>query len=212
MNGTRRSDLSVVEVDRLRVLLWNRERDAGTLYQPVEVPEFDGWEVAQPCRERFDMMLAHLGGRTGTVLDVGCHTGWFCRAFARLGWSAFGVDRSAEWIEAARILNRIFATDPPPSYFVADAIRRDLPSADVLLLLSTSMYMFDDGVEAGWRALRRFSGLAPIMFYDAGGMYEGRVPFRQEEAGDAICAGTRYVRHATLGTSAIGRRLMVFER
>jgi len=49
------------------------------LYQPVETLENE--IPLQPCVERMAMMVAVLGDRTGTLVDLVCHTGWFCRAF-----------------------------------------------------------------------------------------------------------------------------------
>lgn len=119
------------------------------------------------------MMIPRVPGSTGTVVDLGCHTGWFCRQFARGGWKAIGIDRSKEWIGVARSLNGLFDVDA--DYRIGDIINDDVPKCDVALLLSAAMYLFDDPAR-GWAAMRRISEAAPMLFFDYGGMYADRMP------------------------------------
>lgn len=171
------------------------------LYQPIETTEFFHCSAQQPCHERLNMMEPHLEG-TRTMLDIGCHTGWFCRAFTRLGIETIGVDRSPEWSAAAIELH------PEGRYLTADVAEIQLPKVDVALCLSVAMY-FDADL---WPILRKISEAAPKMFFDFGGMYAGNLPFGESDAIEAVTANTAYTEGRLLGRSAIHRPLFMFTR
>ena len=137
------------------------------LYQPIEHQDFPGWDVAQPCVERWAMIREALHGvAPGRALDLGCHTGWFSRRLAGDGWIVTGIDRSAEWLAVAREMGGP-AWGSPPEYRQADLASCELPAADVALALSVAMYLFpreDD--EVGWEFLDRLSLAAPVAFID----------------------------------------------
>jgi SAM-dependent methyltransferase len=151
-------------------------------------------------------MVPHLP-KPGLVLDVGCHTGWFCRAFQRLGWTAIGIDRSLEWIAAAREL------DPKSSYAVFDVETESAramvlkPLFDVVLCFSVAMYFKECYV-----TLRKLSWTAPRMFFDFGGQYAGSLPFGESDAIPAILEHTHYKEGTLIGRSAIDRPLYLFTR
>lgn len=92
------------------------------LYQPVEVPELQGWRVA-----RWDsvarasaalQVLTDVGVASArdqlTYLDVGCNTGLFADYFARHGFDAKGIDATHAFIEAARLLEVFFRRKARP--------------------------------------------------------------------------------------------------
>jgi len=70
------------------------------------------------------LVVRHISGATGTLLDVGCATGIFLNEMHRAGWEVKGVEPAAEAAEVARItfgLNVLTGTlEPgmfPPSSF-----------------------------------------------------------------------------------------------
>lgn len=184
------------------------------LYQPIETPEFLHCSAQQPCQERFDMMRPYLEG-VRSMVDIGCHTGWFCRAFSRLGIQTLGIDRSPEWLATAIALH-------PEGHYIAgnvsemevfdgwdmDSARHSLHHADVALCLSVAMY-FDGNL---WPNLRKISKAAPKMFFDFGGIYAGNLPFGESDAIEAVTANTAYTEGRLLGRSAIHRPLFMFTR
>ena len=181
------------------------------LYQPVETLENE--IPLQPCVERMAMMVAVLGDRTGTLVDLGCHTGWFCRAFSRLGWDAIGIDQSADWIEVAISLRTAWDFDRLPAYRVANLRDSGIPKSDVALCLSMVMYLFQEGFYTGWTFLQRVSDAAPMMFLDFGGMYAKHLPFTEETAIEEIVRRTSYKEGRLLGHSQFeSRPLFLFTR
>ncbi len=171
------------------------------LYQPVEAAGLEGLAAQQPCAERLELMRPFLK-RAKLVLDVGCHTGWFCRALKRLHIGTIGIDRSPEWLAAAREL------DPRGDYRLGDVAAMTLPHADAALCLSAVMYF---GGEC-WPVLRKIADAAPSMFLDFGGDRAGLVPFDEASAVEAVLAETSYTSGELLGRSALDRPLFLFRR
>lgn len=195
------------------------------LYQPIEHPDFAG-EPVQLCEERLQQILLALpvpavSREPRIMADFGCHTGWFCRAFARMGWRTLGVDRSPEWLEVASMLNELLEEDSTvllPRYKLADVLEvfstypaYTLAKCDVALCLSIAMYLFEDP-ERGWAFFRNVSNYAQIMFLDFGGMYLNRVPFNEHEIGELMIEKTDFQSWRKIGTSDLGRSLFMFTR
>jgi SAM-dependent methyltransferase len=198
-------------IEAYRQALWNTERDLPLLYQPLEHPAFADWAAMQPCTERWEMIAEAIDiQKPGTVLDLGCHTGWFCRQFSRHGWQAIGIDRKGLEIEIASELMRPWDGKPPPIYRLEDLAHAVLPAANVALCLSLIMYIWP---KPGWELLNRISQAAPVMFCDWGGMYAGRMPFAGDWLPFAITQRTQYTRFTKLGNTALeSRPLFIFER
>lgn len=183
------------------------------LYHPLEHPDFPGWDVAQPCVERWAMIRAALHGVTrGTALDLGCHTGWFSRRLAAEGWAVTGIDRSQEWLGVARAMGGP-EWAKAPEYRWANIGTCELPQSDVALALSLLMYLFQrEDDELGWEFLDRLALAAPIAFIDSGGMYAEHVPPPAELAGQ-IVKRTAYRHAKLLGRSLLeGREMWMLER
>lgn len=184
---------------------------ARPLYQPIEHEEFALWEVKQKCEERLGTMLRALGSQTGTMVDLGCHTGWFCRAFARLGWDVIGIDRSEAWIYAARVCNALLdeaAPVRPPFYTHSDLETAHIPKSDVALCLSVAMYLFEGSREDGWHFLQKVSRQCKAMFLDFGGMYAHHLPFTEADAIEQIVKVTYYTDGKLIGHSHFENRPM----
>jgi 2-polyprenyl-3-methyl-5-hydroxy-6-metoxy-1,4-benzoquinol methylase len=66
------------------------------LYQPLGLPEVEGWTTVRRCADRMALIDAYLerhGPRTGSYLDIGCSYGWFVNQMAKRGYDAAGIDR-----------------------------------------------------------------------------------------------------------------------
>lgn len=187
------------------------------LYQPIEHPRLLDKPVVQPCAERLEMIrLKLLPMSAGRLLDIGCHTGWFSRAFARRGWSVLGIDRSQDWLSMAKTLNALLdASVVPPTYRCEDVQHWPLwPSVDVALCLSVAMYLFEDEAR-GWSTFLQLSRAANKMFMDIGGMYADRLPFDSTDTAEVIgevLDHTHYTHGQLLGyTDFENRPLFYFE-
>jgi len=194
-------------VEEIKAELLEQNNGAKTLYQPLEHAEFSEWTHAQPCKERWLMITEHLDtSKQGTCLDLGCHTGWFCREFANLKWKVTGIDKNPLAIEIARDHMASHGSTDSPSYRTGDFREMKLPRVDVILCLSLVMYLFDEGKKDGWRTLHKLSGLSPIMFVDFGGMYSGKLPFTQENASIEFVHNTDYASCELIGTTHMEER------
>ena len=95
------------------------------LYQPVELPELEGWRLARwdssARADAMDEVLRELAISPGdpqstpSYLDVGCNTGLFCDYFARRGFRSKGVDATRRFITVARLLDAFFRRPTRPS-------------------------------------------------------------------------------------------------
>lgn len=179
------------------------------LYQPIEHPAFDDWVAQQPCTERFKMMCEWLGANrmaVKTIVDIGSHTGWFCRQFARVGVpNVIGFERQADWHRASVELSKWF--NLPGDYRHTDWMHTLLPQAEVYLMLSVIMYAFRDlSEEDAWTHIREVSTMADVMFMDVGGMYAHHCPFAPTHAAEAIVANTDFTEGHMLGTTDLEMR------
>ena len=101
----------------------------------------------QQAPEQVDAVLALAGVPTpARVLDMPCGTGRHSLAFARLGHSVTGVDRTAAYLEDAR---REAETDDLEVEFVLEDMRhfRRAAAFDLATNLYTSFGYFDDPEE-----------------------------------------------------------------
>lgn len=192
---------------------WSGNPDVPMLYQPLEHPYFNKWPAQQPCQERWDMIerSTHLS-TPGVCLDLGCHTGWFCRQFSHFGWVSIGIDKDPVSLSVARGFMSAFDGDPKPEYIEDDLCNLELPRADITLCLSLVMYLFpENGPESdGWNFLWRVSLASPIMFLDYGGDYSGHLPRHLEQG---VIDNTDYSSYRLLGrTSLQSRPFYIFQR
>lgn len=188
-------------IDAIKQMLGTPNR---SLYQPIELPEFEDWPVQQPCVERWAMIEPHLPP-AGTALDLGSNTGWFCRRFSRAGWRAIGIERSPEWSSVAVALNDLCEVGHPPEYRFGDLMSMTLPEADVVLALSVLMYLFDHEQD-GLALLNWMSQSAPVAFVDFGGMYAERLPFDAESFPSVVRENTGYTAVELLGHTDLQSR------
>ena len=211
------------EWQRMRRAIYNIAGGKMDCYQPIEHPDFEGWTVTQPCDERMAMMRAELEYHwPNTVLDLGSHTGWFCRAFADTGGlMATGVEESPQahrmsYIMAERqgLQGRIELQNSTILDYMSDP-GRDLCEYDVCLFLSIVMHVFRDcGVNGGWDHLAYISRHCERMFLDLSwGAYAKHLPFTPDNIGPMICEKTEFTSWQLLGrTNKENRPFYVFRR
>lgn len=182
------------------------------LYQPIDLPEFSGIPVMQPCAERWAMMANHIEkqarkrdpyGAAPRAIDIGCHTGWFCRALAARDYFVVGIERSPELAEVAEALSHIHGSQRT-RIECGDALTTVLPvrpTFNVALCLSVAMYLFDD-VGAGWDFMHRLATSIVtdgVLFFDFGGMYAHRLPFDETNIIDQFIERLPFKRGELLG-------------
>ncbi len=182
------------------------------LYHPIEHSMFSCCSVAQPCEKRYKMIKQALGETEGSVLDLGCHTGWNCRAFAKDGWITTGIEKSLPWFSSAVILNELVQNAVKPEYENKNLFDIDIPTVDVVLLLSVLMYLFEDE-KRGWDLLNSVSQKARTCFIDFGGKYSSRLPFNELTFPSKIMSKTKWRSCTKLGnTDCENRPLFMLER
>jgi hypothetical protein len=175
------------------------------LYQALEHPDFKDWESLQPCAERWALIESAVDlSRPGMAVDFGCHTGWFCRQFARAGWLATGYDRDPFYLEVARETHPDLLPRPRSCHVELESL--EIPKADVGLALSVLMYLFPDN---GWPFLERVSQNIPTLFVDFGGAMAGSLPFDEESFPAKLLFNTQYQKVQLLGRAAFDRPFFV---
>jgi len=78
---------------RMEVLDYARTH-GGHVYQRIPHPDLCEVPFTYGDR-RWDVLRQHLPVRTGVVLDIGAHWGWFCHQFEDLGFGCHAVESSA---------------------------------------------------------------------------------------------------------------------
>lgn len=170
------------------------------LYQPIDLPGYEGWKVVRPDSRRraesmSDAVRRHwpAGDGSGSFLDIGCLTGFFCDHFASRGFSARGVDVTKTNIEVARVLetfyrrparaNPVFAIyERTDAYDYLKATKDD--PVDVTSALSVFQWvMLQRDVEAGLDCIRWLAARTQhIMFLEMGytdeDIYKDQLPIR----------------------------------
>lgn len=183
------------------------------VYMPVEHPDLAAWSqrAPQPCTERWAMIQPFLKGR-GKLLDLGCHTGWFCRRAHELGWTAVGVDNSRPEIRMAKLMNSWSPRCQPTGidYVLAD-IKQYLDGTteqfDACLCLSVLMHVGRERKEDVYDVLRKTSQVAPLLFVDCSwGAYQKNLPFTEHTIVPDVLRQTQYKQAELLGHGKRERR------
>jgi SAM-dependent methyltransferase len=125
---------------------------------------FDGgW---QDHEDDTALVLRHLGGLSGPVLDLGCGPGHWTARLHSLGAQVTGVDMVPEFIAHAR------ATHPGPEFRLDLMTELDVPEHSVAGILSwySTIHLPPpelDRVLVGFRRLLRSSGVLVVGFFDS---------------------------------------------
>ena len=153
------------------------------LYQPVELEECAGWKVIRTdSARRVEVMTKTLrdlgvvpakGRASGTYLDIGCNTGYFCHALGRLGLYSRGVDVTENSVAVARLLTSFVRKDDT-KYDVADCYDylRDTQDVqyDVVSSFSVVQWLIQQrSLEAGVDSMKwLFAKAAKVCFFETG--------------------------------------------
>ena len=87
------------------------------IYQPVELAEYQGWQVLRSDSSRRYQVMRRacaeygLPGAHSTYLDLGCNTGFFCYWMTKAGFTSTGVDIVEGDLGVARLLSTFFRRD-----------------------------------------------------------------------------------------------------
>ncbi len=80
------------------------------LYQPVESPEVEKWQLIRRCSDRFELIRRFLHDQNlmppgcDGYLDIACNYGWFVKAFGELGFRARGVEMDWAAVELGKLV------------------------------------------------------------------------------------------------------------
>lgn len=180
------------------------------LYQPVDHPDFEGWPVTQPCTERWEMMLKHNLQVGERVLDLGCHTGYFCRKFKEHKLEAIGVEVHLPAVTLGRYLGANIVHSNVLNYrYVVE------PPFETCLNLSLIMHIFKKYPDKEvWQWLRNISEDCKSMFLDCvWGGYSDFLPFTPDNIGAMITQNTFYTDYKLLGrTNHENRPFFIFTK
>lgn len=177
-------EIPVVVRDRAKRWVTFKEKlynlyDKKLLYQPMEHPDFQDWNLDRLSEDRLDAILGYLDNvKWKHVLDIGSCTGWFCRRFAERGAYAIGVERNRRRHELAKQSSEIcgFGTGNPAYFcdtfenFLNDRVAHPDTVGqirfDVILFLSVFHHYLRRDVEEAWDAVQLISEYGKTMFMD----------------------------------------------
>lgn len=121
-----------------QILLYAQDQKHRKIYQPIshidlqDVPSFFDKEI-----DRFELIQRNLSVKTGRLLDIGSHWGYFCHRFEDIGFECYAVENDQVNIyfleKLKRAKNKNF-TIIPKSIFESEEIEKT--SFDVVLGLS----------------------------------------------------------------------------
>lgn len=200
-------------IDQVRSI-WVDQEGRFSPYQPLEHEALSDGSAVQNCVQRLSIILKYLPEAPARILDLGCNTGWFCRALSRRGYECVGVEKGQLELRVARELMSYRNGDPPPTYLQGDlhAIYTDgLGTFDAILCLSVVMYLFSD-VESGWNLLNKLSKVSDVMFLEFGGQYSDNLPFTEEDVLDQFSSRTLYSKGRLIGRSSLERPIYRLEK
>ncbi len=159
------------------------------LYQPVDFPEVQTWQLMRKCSDRLAMMQEYLDaagllpssspasnghpGELPTYLDVGACYGWFVNEFGKLGFDARGIEMDPLALELAPLA---YGLDPERLAIgdcielLADARR----TADVVSCFSVlHHFVMGRGTSSPEELIRQLDArTGQVLFLDTGQAHE----------------------------------------
>lgn len=171
--------VSVQVVDRdqpWREMIQSLRNPRNLLYQKIDHPDFDHWGYARDG-ERLTMMepyFADVKGKQG--LDVGSCLGAVTRWAAKKRARMEGIEMHQPYVRAAQVLNGTEGTDV--RYHQADVLEWARANRQCRFDFVFGLSIFHNIAQAGnpegaKEALRLFSEMAPVMYFDIGQENEG---------------------------------------
>lgn len=152
---------------------------AGHLYSPLPFADFSDVPSQRQCIvPRFEMMrddLATFMG-TGRLLDVGCHTGFNCFEFAKLGFECVGVDAHELTIEIAKDTAALYSTNT--QFHCAEAtpeLIAQLGRFDVVIFTAVFQWITAAaGFDAAVRMLNCLCDASDVLYFETSMGQEGK--------------------------------------
>lgn len=132
------------------------------LYQPVNHPDFDDWNVDRECVNRWSTIRSAANLKGKMVLDVGSNTGWFSRCAAAEGAKVVGVEPNAVRVHASKALSGFHGFSEHNPFFVQTSVedyfrRHGDAYFDVILLLSLLHHYIRRNQDEAWRLVNLLS-------------------------------------------------------
>ncbi len=157
-------------VENLARVYGKKGRFNTKLYQPINHPEFNDWEVARG-NERIAMIESHFSTLKGKrVLDLGACLGHFSRWAERKGAQVDAIEGFNTFYQTAKLLNTIESTDV--TYHKSDVVEwvdKNPLQYDLTICLSIIHNIAQQGrPQDALRVLRLLSERSPQMLFDIG--------------------------------------------
>lgn len=150
------------------------------LYQPIDHPDFDDWKVHRICTDRFSSITRFVDSiEKKKVLDIGCHTGWFCHKLTRMGARVVGVDTDRTRINIAKKLSIYHGLSLNNPQLLRSRFEKYLETTnqqfDFILFLSLLQHYLRKSIARAWDAVDLISNYTNLMFLD---IEEKRLPVK----------------------------------
>ncbi len=177
------------------------------IYHEIFHPDFVDWEILHPSVDRLRMITndLHKVGDVRSILDFGCHTGFF--AYNLADWrTVTAVDRSQAYINVAKSMGRLYGASPAnPGFGVAsiESIGVNV-KYDAILFLSLFHDVLLERRERAFEIFLKLSNIAPVMYFDM--RDEGEI----NKVIEKVISGSRYQCAKILGKSSLGRTMVRF--
>jgi len=157
---------------------------AGWLYQPMGdfFPELKDVPVhcAEAVRHTFQI-IEKCGPHKGTLIDIGCSTGYYLAGLGRRYGVAFGIEKDLRAVRVAHMLGMNVMAAPDGSNVVGteaagmaaggkgfEPIEVDLVSPVTVLALNVHMWWSKQGIAE--KQMKQLSGFADRVFFQTAGM------------------------------------------
>lgn len=150
----------------------------GHLYNPIPFPEFDDIPTQREAvYERLELMIDSLPVESGNrLLDIGCHTGFNCFIFEKLGYHCTGVEMHELSAGIARDTAALY--NKPITFINAEVtpeLVKQLGKMDVTLFLSTFQWVtLARGFESAVNLLRVVMENSQVMLFETSMGQEGK--------------------------------------
>jgi SAM-dependent methyltransferase len=159
----------------------------GHLYSPLPFPEFkDIPSQREAVYERFNLIEPHVFGER--LLDIGCHTGFNCFEFEKMGFKCVGIESHKLTTEIAQDVAAYYDSECEfINAYATPNLINDLGKFDVCLFLSTFQWItqaegFDYAVDVLEAALLN----SKVLFFETSMGNEGKYKMVKLPNADAV--------------------------
>ena len=140
------------------------------LYQPIDHPDFNDWDVDRQCTDRLESILKFLGDvKDKRGLDIGSCTGWFSHRLVKNGAVMVGVDPDRRRISIAKRLSWCYGLPTNNPEFLSVRFEKYLRGKrkfDFVLFLSLLHHYLRRDMSGAWDAVNLISRHTDTMFLD----------------------------------------------